>query len=104
MPKFNILNKLVLNLTNYIIILFIFKISLLLLYFIGDYQIFSNKTIKLLIRIILSNDIILIFFSFMDIFNLFIKKNFKMPFLIFLIFNIIFSFITIFIALLTLVL
>jgi len=91
-------------LKNLVLSIFTFKMVLLLLYFIGDYQYFTVTTVKLLARIILSNDIISFVINIAYIFFLITLKNYKIKIFLLLSANIIFSLLTIFTSLLIIVL
>ena len=67
MFKFNIINK-ILKKSNSIFLCFLFfKLFLLFFYIIGGYQAFTVTTTKLILRIIISNEVFLLFFSIMNI-------------------------------------
>jgi hypothetical protein len=104
MPDFIILDKIENKVRLLIYSLFLFKLSLLFLYLIGDYQEFTDLVIKIIIRCILSNDIILSIISFYGIFFMGIKKKFKPLYTALLAGIIVFSFFTITASLVALVL
>ncbi len=105
MLKFNLIKKIIDKTMLLLLTLFIFKIFLLLFYLISGYQLFAVITIKIILRIILSIDILLMFFSLINIIKTFFEKGrekrITVIFLLFL--NILFSMSTFFFAFVILV-
>jgi hypothetical protein len=99
-PILKIINNTLNNSNKFFSIFFYFKLFLLFLYLLGSFQSFTLTTTKLLLRMILSNDIFIIFFGIINIIMNIEGKviKFKILILINSIFNIIFSLITIFIS------
>ncbi len=90
--KFNLLSKIINKSFLLLTALFILKIFLFFFYFISGYQLFTTATIRLILRVIISNDILLFFISIISIIELFYNKSRKHKIIIFflLILNIIF--------------
>ena len=96
MLQLNLLKKVINKSILLILALFIFKIFLLFFYFISGYQLFTIAATKIILRIILSIDVLLIFFSIINIIKFFLdkeRKNIIIKILL-LILNIFFSIIT----------
>ena len=105
MLQLNLMKKIINKSILFILVLFIFKIFLFFFYFISGYQMFSVITIKIILRITMSIDILLIFFSIVNIIKFFLSKKVekKIIKILLLFLNILFSFITFSFAFLILV-
>lgn len=94
--KFSLLSRIINKSFLFLAALFILKIFLFFLYFISGYQLFTTATIRLILRLLISNDILLFFASIVYIIDLFINKNRRHKIIIFflLILNIVFTILT----------
>ena len=98
MKKNLIFDKVFPKIKKIVLLFFVFKIFILLFYFISNYQNFTNESISLILRILLANDSLLLFFCPITIFYIAKLKTiyiYKIIFILFLIINIIFCLLSI---------
>ena len=104
--EFKKLNAVFKDSNKYFLLFFFFKLFLLFLYFLGSFQSFTQVSTRMILRVVLSNDIFIIFFGAVNIAMIFINKESKgMVFiLINSTVNILFAFVTVFLSFTILVL
>jgi|GEM_PF-5336237 len=67
MKDYKIINYIIEKTNIFLLSLFIFKLFLIFFYVISDYQLFMIETTKIILRISITNDVLIIFFSILSI-------------------------------------
>lgn len=97
MTKFVLLSNLFKRSHIFVLNFFVFKFFLCFFYVMGSYQAFTYETTQLILRLVISNDILIIFFSMVSFFTVYsmVRKVFsRVMVLLFSFFNIILSLVT----------
>jgi hypothetical protein len=77
MIQLNLIKKIIDKSILFLLTLFIFKMFLFFFYFISGYQLFAVVTIKIILRMILSIDILLIVLSIINFIKYIFEKELK---------------------------
>lgn len=105
--EFAIIKKVFRRSNKFLLCFFIFKLFLLFFYLMSGYQDFTTQSTIVILRIIMSNDIIILFFSVLNIItNINIQRKYSISISIVTlsVFNIFFSLFTLFLTFIVIVL